>query len=86
LITFDPRKHGDPVGMIQASGGAFQTSSGVGIGSTRSAVGRALPAFACSARTCVRRSGPVTMRLTIGTHGHVVLITVTDARYQSPLL
>jgi hypothetical protein len=86
LITFDPRKHGDPVGMMQASGGSFQTSNGVGIGSTRSAVRHALPAFACSARTCVRKSGPVTMSLTIGTHGHVVLITVADARYQSPLL
>jgi hypothetical protein len=86
LITFDPRKHGDPVGMIQASGGAFRTSSGVGIGSTRGAVHRALPAFHCDARTCVRKSGPVTMSLAIGTHGHVVLITVVDARFQSPLL
>jgi hypothetical protein len=85
LITFDPRKHGDPVGMIQASGGDFQTSSGVGIGSTRGAVRRMLPAFLCGARSCVRKSGPVTMSLAIGSHGHVVLITVVDARFQSPL-
>ena len=82
IITFDQFRRGDPVAHIQASGRAFRTKRGIGIGSSRAAVRRAFPHLRTENGSLIGRRGSALMEIDI-VHGRVVLLGLADTRLRT---
>ena len=82
IITFDQHRSGDPVAHIQASGNSFRTKGGVGIGSTKASVLRAIPHLKSESGSLVGERGPYFLEIDFF-HGRANLIGLADTRLKT---